>query len=172
MKKGLVRKFPIIIIPFMAMNVIAFLSCSNQQKRMNSEDMVNAHTTNSDELEVPYVLAENYFVRNDFDETSLSTPKISSREEFDKIFGMATVMGDQGKPTPIDFTKQFAIAVISPADELAVKMKAVSLQKKEGHLLLRYKQDIGAKLSMKIQPFLLLVVDKKFDGQVAVEEEK
>ena len=38
-------------------------------------------------------------------------PKITTEEEFNKLFGMATIMGKDGKPTAIDFTKQFVLGV-------------------------------------------------------------
>lgn len=61
---------------------------------------------------VDYTVANGYFVRND-------APKdipaiISTRPEFESVFGMATVMGPDGRPTAIDFSKQCVVPVILP----------------------------------------------------------
>lgn len=61
--------------------------------------------------DIPYTVCEGYFVRNDADKVPLG--KITSQSEFDKLFGMAAVMGRS--ITPIDFSKQFVIAVSEKA---------------------------------------------------------
>jgi hypothetical protein len=76
-------------------------------------------------------------------------------------------MGENGKPTIIDFAKEFAIAVVLPESNVATNINPVSLKKgTDGSVVFEYKVEIGNKLSYTIRPFLLLVVDKKFDGKV------
>ena len=53
--------------------------------------------------DVSYILAANYFVKNTVNQ--LDNPKIETAEKFNEIFGMATTMGKEGKPTEIDFSK-------------------------------------------------------------------
>ena len=43
---------------------------------------------------VAYSVAQNYFVNNTFENKEVETLKIDSQEEFDRIFGMATTMGN------------------------------------------------------------------------------
>ena len=62
--------------------------------------------------EVPYTKLERYFFKNNAEIPT--NPKIDTREQFDSLFGMATVMGPNGRPTEVDFAKQFVIAVVLP----------------------------------------------------------
>ena len=52
---------------------------------------------------IAFEIAKNYFFKNN--QEIPSSPKITTAEEFGKLFGMATTMGEDGKPTEIDFTK-------------------------------------------------------------------
>lgn len=62
---------------------------------------------------VPYDFAKGYFFRNDATEDLLPN-KITSQEELLEYFGMATVMGENGKPTEIDFEKSFVVPIVFP----------------------------------------------------------
>ena len=44
---------------------------------------------------IPYKIASNYFVKNSFDTSGVFS--IYTQEEFDTIFGMASIMGENGK---------------------------------------------------------------------------
>ena len=63
-----------------------------------------------------YTVANNYFVKNNVND--LANSKITTREEFDNLFGMAATMGSNGTPTSIDFENQYVIAVIEPDTDL------------------------------------------------------
>ena len=62
---------------------------------------------------VPYAFARGYFFRNDVSDELLPN-KITSQEELLQYFGMATVMGENGKPTEIDFEKSFVVPIVFP----------------------------------------------------------
>ncbi len=62
---------------------------------------------------VPFTFANGYFVRNDVKDEEIPS-KITSQEQLSQFFGMATVMGENGKPTEIDFEKDFVIPVVYP----------------------------------------------------------
>lgn len=115
---------------------------------------------------VPYTVASNYFVKNTFKQGMLKNAKIESQQAFDQFFGAAPVMGDAGKPTAIDFSKQYAIAVIPAATNNATTLNATSLKQSGKNITLTYSYKEGAKQTYTSQPFLLLVVDKKYDGVV------
>ena len=77
--------------------LIALAACGNKQAATpTSEDNVESS-------EVAFEVAKNYFFKNN--QVIPEYPKIVSEEEFNKLFGMATTMGEDGKPTAIDFTR-------------------------------------------------------------------
>lgn len=115
---------------------------------------------------IPYKQANRYFVKNDYTGATFSAIKITSAEEFDKIFGKAAVAGSQGKPTPIDFTKQYVLAVIGESTDNNTTIKVASLKKTGGEIVLTYKVNKGAKVSYTLQPALILLVDNKYTGTV------
>lgn len=119
-------------------------------------------------VKIPYEEPSGYFVRNDVDTTQTKSFKISSKEEFENIFGMAATMSS--RPTPVDFSKQFAIAVIGQPTDISTQYVVGDLIGKGGMVTLVYRTEIGNKQSYTIRPFLLLTVDKKFDGNIRVVE--
>ena len=76
---------------------------------------------------VPYTEGHNYFVNNSYTEDRLPAATITTREEFDTVFGKAPVMGSL--PTPVDFDTQYVIAVIEPMTDEAVYLEVESLVK-------------------------------------------
>lgn len=130
---------------------------------------------------VPYTIAQGYFVRNDVDRLSLN--RIISREQFDLLFGMATVMGGNGKPTPIDFNRQIVIAVDAPVTDRITTIVPVSLEfvpasqnptdsrakiVAGSNLSFTYKVQIGSSQSFSTHPVLIIVVDRRYDAPVAL----
>ncbi|BDD05790.1 hypothetical protein [Aureibacter tunicatorum] len=161
--------------------VFAFASC--QSKKSESKENSKTENNNSatvaekpikekeEKHSIPFTIAQNYFVKNDVDK--LKYPKLKSEEEFDKIFGSATTMGKEGKPTKIDFDKQFVIAVVLPETKYSTTIEPVSLKKKDvDELVFTYKVDTGEKQSYTIKPSLAIIVDKSHHGIVVVKEAK
>ena len=97
--------------------------------------------------EIPFYEAKNYFVRNDIQN---SVPvKFENEKDFKEYFGMAAVMGKDGMPTSIDFTKQYVIAVTLPETDTETDINLVSLKKDtNSDIILTYKDT-------KIQLFVL-----------------
>ncbi len=112
---------------------------------------------------VPYKEARNYFFSNKA--VAPDNPKIVSRSHFDHLFGMATTMGENGRPTDIDFTRQFVIAVVDSVTDINTELKPVSLVKGSSALTFTYERKLGAKMSWSMRPILLIVVDKKYDTE-------
>jgi len=115
--------------------------------------------------EIPYKEAKNYFVKNNID-AAIDNPKFETQEEFDQVFGMATTMGDKGKPTPIDFSKEFVVAQIEDPSNQSIELKPVSIRKNSNILEIKYKKVVGESQSYTTQTAMILIIDRKYDGDV------
>jgi len=80
-------------------------------------------------------------------------------------------MGAEGKPTTVDFSKQYVIAIIKPVTNKAVDLSVQSLTKTGDDIILRYAQAEGEKQSFTTRPFLLLVVDNAYSGNVVTQQQ-
>ena len=122
------------------------------------------------EVAVPYQEARNYFFRND-----ASIPgdvKVTDRATFESLFGMATVMGPDGKPTPIDWETEFVIAIVKPETGNETSIEPVSLTRKGKALIFHYIVRTGPSQSYTIRPILVITVSKEWESMpVSVEEE-
>ena len=120
---------------------------------------------------VPFSTAKNYFVRSDSDVSE--SVKITDQAAFEDLFGMATFMGKDGQPTPIDWSKEFVIAVVKPVTDAETELKPLSLTKKGKSLVLSYSLKTGPSMSYTIQPFFLIAVDRQWaDLPVVLDEQK
>lgn len=144
---------------------IAIVSCHTKSEKKITETVTPADVI----IDVPYIEAKNYFVKNTFREDQLSNPKISSQKKFDAIFGMARTMSQNGRPTPIDFRKQYVIAIVNPVTDIATTLSVSSLKQKDNAIILNYDVEEGKKQSFSTQPLLLLVVDTTYQGEVITE---
>ena len=126
---------------------------------------------NSEETgEVDYEVAKNYFFKND--QQIPASPKITTEEEFNKLFGMATVMGKDGKPTSIDFTKQFVLAIVLPVTDMATEINPVKVEVKSDSLFYTYEVKTGEKQTYSIQPVSIIILDKQYeDNEVVLNKE-
>jgi len=145
--------------------MIAFAACNTTGSPSKTE-AAGENTSLPNGSRIPFTPVVNYFVRNDYKEGQLEDLRITSQQGFDSVFGVAATMGSQGKPTPIDFTKQDAIAVINPVSDTAVSLENPVLEQEEGYITLSYDAVKGAKQSFSTRPFLLLLIDKKYKGIV------
>lgn len=111
---------------------------------------------------VAFTEARNYFHRNDAQLPSDLKLQITSAEEFERHFDRAAVMGKDGEPTPIDFSKSFVIAKVLPVSSLKTELRPLKLKKKGNRLDLGYKFKQGEKQSYATQPMFILIVDRKY----------
>lgn len=126
-------------------------------------------TACADTRSVPYTVARNYFFNNNAPD--LSSPAITSQQEFTRYFGMAALMGRGGRPTEIDFDRQFVVAKVLPETNLATDLQPLSLkQTAAGELTLRYHVQRGERQSYTTRPMFLLVVPAKYKGYRIVEQ--
>lgn len=119
--------------------------------------------------EVPYTVAQRYFVKNDV--AQLPNGAITTEQEFYSLFGQATAMGTDGRPTQINFQRQFVIAVTVPPTDTDTDIEPVALHQYANSLVLTYSVSRGEQRSYTIQPLLLLVVDKKYEGTVELRQQ-
>ena len=122
---------------------------------------------NIDSGEVSFEVAKNYFFKNGKDILP-ANPKITTEEEFSKLFGMATTMGKDGKPTPIDFGKQFVLAVVLPVTDFETEINPVKVEDKGDSLFYSYEVKTGEKQSFSIQPISIIAIDKKYEDKEVV----
>ena len=120
--------------------------------------------------EVAFEVAKNYFFKND--QTIPTSPKITTEEEFNNLFGMATTMGEDGKPTEIDFSKQFVLAIVLPVTDIATEITPVKLEAKGDSLFYTYDVKTGEKQSFTIQPVSIIILDRKFENKVVIDGER
>ena len=74
---------------------------------------------------------------------------------------MATTMGENGKPTEIDFDKSFVIAVEEgPVQKETTMTPDLLINHYDGQLVFHYNVKQGADISYTIRPVLIIIVDK------------
>lgn len=123
---------------------------------------------------IKYQEARNYFVNSNAPQQT--STKITSQQEFDRFFGMATTMAKDGKPTKVDFTKQFVVPIILPVTDQATEIKDVKIKKSKSagagdNLLVTYRVDRGEHRSFSIQPCRILILDNQWkNSDVEVKE--
>lgn len=122
-----------------------------------------------DTMTVPYVVADHYFVNNNI--TEMPPVKITTKEIFDKNFGMAAVMGEGGQPIVVDFSREYVIAVTKPETDVSTQLEPVSLMRDaKGNMVFTYKVIRGEKQSYTILPCLLIIVKNSYQGNVVLNE--
>jgi hypothetical protein len=146
-------------------------ACQNNLPTGTDKKQTPAPVETQNKTDIVFGVAKNYFVNNTI--KKLDNPKIETAEKFNEIFGMATTMGKDGKPTEIDFTKQYVIAVILPETDLMTTVEPVSLQKNEtGEITLTYKSVVGQKQTFTTMPNFAIIVNKTETGNITLKEIK
>ena len=113
--------------------------------------------------EVAFEVARNYFFKNN--QEIPASPKITSEEVFHQLFGMATTMGKDGKPTAIDFTRQFVLAIVLPVTDTETEITPVKVEAKGDSLFYTYEVKSGEKQSYSIQPISLIILNKELENK-------
>ena len=114
-----------------------------------------------DEVATPisFTTLENYFVRNDVDCSKQQRLIINNKADFEKYFGMAATMG--GKPTEVNWNKQFVIALVMPETKRATAIYPVAVKTTDNDVLVfSYKVKKGDRMSHNMVPFTAVAVDK------------
>ncbi len=154
-------------------SITTIFSCQSiEQNRENntadSMDIMTEKHAGTILTDVPFAIAHNYFVLNDA--KIPENPKITTQVEFDSVFGNATSMGEDGKPTPIDFDQQFVIAIVLDQSDFATKIEPMDLRKLDAeNIQFRYTVTVGERQQFISQPALILVVDRKHEANVILK---
>ena len=118
---------------------------------------------------IPFEVAHNYFVRNDVSSVPI---KIDSQELFERYFGMAAFMGKNGEPTPIDFSKQFVIAIVLPETAHSTELSAERLTEEGDCLMLTYQVSVAEKENTWTQvPVQLIIVERAYERDSVILKE-
>ena len=146
-------------IIFAFATLLAVVACTTKPTEATVEN-------NDAAEEVAFEVAKNYFFKNG--QTVPASPKITTEEEFNKLFGMATTMGKDGKPTEIDFAKQFVLAIVLPVTEMATEISPVKVEAKGDTLLYTYDVKVGEKQSFSTQPLSIIILNKKYEDHEVI----
>ena len=120
--------------------------------------------------EVPYTVLDHYFFKNG--QALPQDPKVDTAEDFMTYFGAAAVMGEGGRPTPIDWAHEFVIAVVYPVIDIATEIAPESLIREDGELVFTYTETVGEQQSWSMRPMLLIKVDRKYEGNAVRVDRK
>lgn len=125
--------------------------------------MVKGKIADYKPFRVPFELAKGYFLRNDVEVEEFPT-HITSQAQLDQFFGMAAVMGENGKPTVIDFDKNFVIPVVYPETDQETSLVVERFwHTAPTELTLSVGAVRGEEhRSFTIRPVLLLIVDNYY----------
>jgi heat shock protein HslJ len=126
----------------------------------------NAQLNKSQAFNVVYSPLNGYFVKNTWNKNKTKILKFTSQAQLEKVFGMATVMGENGKPTPVDFTKSTVIALILPKTDALFDIKMFGLNKINKQIAFSYSYVEKGKTTAISQPFLLIQMDKTIKGKI------
>ena len=128
--------------------------------------MVCCQCTTSKELrqakkgakEVPYVVLNNYYVRNDVDCSRPQRLIFDNERDFKAFFGMAAIMG--GTPTDINWNKQFVIAVLLPETNRPTMVTPLEVKQNDNSVIFKYQVNRGHKTSHTIVPFAAVALNR------------
>lgn len=119
---------------------------------------------------VEFKIAKNYFFNNNAEIPE--NPIVSTQVDFERLYGMAAVMGKDGMPTPIDFGKEFVIGIVLPITNDNTEIIPETLVKEGDVLTLNYKLNIIERdMSWSMRPMALIVVDRKYLAKSCVLKE-
>lgn len=148
----------------LALTVFLF-ACGNTQITGNKETSDSQiKPASAVDAAIPFTLANNYFVRNDYRDSATHLLKLESPEAFERIFGMATTMSPKGKPTSINFESHYVLACIGKSSNKSLELQAASLVSDQGNILLTCISKEGSDQSFTSRNALILLVDKQYQG--------
>ncbi len=112
---------------------------------------------------IPYVVLDNYYVRNDIDCSKQQRLIIDNEQDFNAVFGHAAVMG--GLPTDINWKKQYVIALILPETERTTNVMPKDVQQSPGNIIFKYQLNHGHKTGYRQVPFAAIALNRAEDPQ-------
>lgn len=110
----------------------------------------------------------NYYVNNYFNNDTHKLV-IHNQQDFDAVFGAGAVMGHNGQPTKINFSRQFVIAVILPETNRQTTIETAMLKRVGDRLYFSYIIEEGHATSYTMRPFTAVVVDRNEPSDVVFQ---
>lgn len=110
----------------------------------------------------------NYYVNNYFNNGTHKLV-IHNQQDFDAVFGVGAVMGHNGQPTKINFSRQFVIAVILPETNRQTTIETAMLKRVGDRLYFSYIIEEGHATSYTMRPFTAVVVDRNEPSDVVFQ---
>ena len=110
----------------------------------------------------------NYYVNNYFNHGTHKLV-IHNQQDFDAVFGAGAVMGHNGQPTKINFSRQFVIAVILPETNRQTTIETAMLKRVGDRLYFSYIIEEGHATSYTMRPFTAVVVDRNEPSDVVFQ---
>lgn len=112
---------------------------------------------------VPFQTMRGYFLKNNIDANRFSMKKILSKTELDSFFGMAAFMGAEGKPSTVDFSKQFIIPVVIEKTNKDITLEPVSLKiERAKKLKFHFRMSVGNVTTAESTPILLISINRRY----------
>lgn len=143
-------------------NLICYLSCLcllSSCIRFSYSEGETSNTIISDSM---YDVAKNYFVKNTVSDDYNGIHKITDQTQFDSLFGAATTMGEDGKPTEIHFDKHVVLAIIQPETNKEEKDVKINLNYLKNKIIVNFELVKGKELSHTFRPNTILILNKKY----------
>lgn len=113
--------------------------------------------------EVPFVTLKNYYVRNDVDCQKIQRLILDNKEDFEKYFGEAAIMGNL--PTDINWKRQYVIAIVLPETKKSTMVTPLKVKQSPGNVILHYQVIRGHKTSYTLVPFAAVALDRPENPQ-------
>ena len=110
----------------------------------------------------------NYYVNNYFNNGTHKLV-IHNQQDFDAVFGAGAVMGHNGQPTKINFSRQFVIAVILPETNRQTTIETAMLKRVGDRLYFSYIIEEGHATSYTMRPFTAVVVDRNEPSDIVFQ---
>ena len=121
--------------------------------------MESCNTQQNVERNITYKIAERYFFNNNAEIPE--NPIVTNQTDFDKLYGAAAVMGKNGRPGRIDFSKVFVIGIVLPETNNYTEIIPDKLTKQGDIMTLNYTLQYKEKnMTWTMRPMSLIIVDK------------
>ena len=129
---------------------------------------VNDKALENIESAIPYTIANNYALTEKTEINDLKSHKITTQNEFDKYFELKTsTLVDQTKK--IDFSREYAIVVSEKASKKHIEYDVNYLKIKGSKINFSYNIEKSEKRKKTQQSFLIIVLNKKYQGDIRVK---
>ena len=134
---------------FLSAIVVVMNSCGTKKSIPGAED-------------VPHKIAYGYFPKTD---SCMDCKPIKSEQEFNKYFAKTFTQNESTKPTPIDFSKEFVVAVVYPAtnEKFNIGPRLMTIQPEKDTINVIYSfGEYSTKNTSIHKPTILDILDRKY----------